>query len=185
MPKYKFKRTEITTEEEVRDMIQRAKEPWLKAIIAFLYVFGCRISEAIKIRRKDVWIEGNYLVARIGVLKRKKEKRGPYVNIPHLLHVNLNSPFVHDILLPYINSIEDRNERLFPRTRQLVWLRLKELNQLISPHVFRHDRLMKLALKGASEAQLMDWAGWSDPRPAQHYIRATGRLARQLADKVD
>ena len=107
------------------------------------------------------------------------------MNIPHLLHVSLDAPFVRDVLLPYINSVEDRDAKLFPRTRQLIWLRLKELNPLISPHVFRHDRLMKLALKGASEAQLMDWAGWSDPRPAQHYIRATGRLARQLADKVD
>jgi len=185
MPKYKFKRRELTTEAEVRDMIIRARWQWLKALIAFLYLFGCRVSEALNLYRKDVWVEGNYLVAKIGVLKRRRERRGPYENIPHLIHVSLNAPFVKEVLLPYLNKIDDPNRKLWGKSRQLVWLRLKELNPLISPHVFRHDRLMKLAMKGATEAQLMDWAGWSDPRPAGRYIRATGRLAAELADKVD
>jgi len=185
MPRYKFKRREITTVAEVRDMIERARWDWLRALIAFLYLFGCRISEALNLRRKDVWVEGSYLVAKIGVLKRRKEARGPYENVPHLIHVSLNAPFVKDVIIPYIEKIEDYERRLWPYTRQLVWMRLKELNPFVSPHVFRHDRLMKLAMKGATELQLMDWAGWSDPRPAENYIRATGRLAMELADKVD
>jgi len=185
MPIYKFKRRKLTTEEEVRSMIEKAKWPWLKALIAFLYLYGCRISEALNLKRSNIWVEGDYLIAEIGVLKRRREKRGPYENIPHLIHVSLDAPFVKDVLLPYIEEIKEKEARLFPVSRQLAWLRIKELNPNISPHVFRHDRLMKLAMKGASEAELMDWAGWSDPRPAGTYIRATGRLAMKLADKVD
>jgi len=42
-----------------------------------------------------------------------------------------------------------------------------------------------MAEMGASEEELMHWFDWSDPRPAGTYIRATGRLAMRLADKVD
>jgi len=175
----------MTSESEVRDMINRARWPWLKALIAFLYLYGCRISEALNLKRRNIWVDGRYLVAQIGVLKRRKEKKGPYENIPHLLRVHIDAPFVKDILLPYIQGIKNREAKIFPFSRQLAWLRMKELNQKISPHVFRHDRLMKLALKGATEAQLMDWAGWTDARPAGDYIRATGRLAAELADKID
>jgi integrase len=183
MPEYKFKRKDLTSLEEVRSMIARARWDWLKALIAFLYLYGCRISEALKLQRRNVWIEDEYLVAQIGVLKRRSGK-GPYENVPHLIHVSTDAPFVKDVIIPYLERIRDPDAKLFPRTRQLVWTRLKELNPLVSPHVFRHDRLMKLALAGASEAQLMDWAGWTDPRPAGNYIRSTGRLAQELAEKV-
>lgn len=185
MPKYKFKRKEISTEDEIRQMIERSRWEWLKSLMAFIYLFGCRISEALNLVRQNVWVERNYLVAQIGVLKRRRERSGPYENIPHLLHVTLKAPFIEDILLPYLKGIPNRKQKLWPKSRQLVWLRIKQLNKQISPHVFRHDRLMKLALKGATEAELMDWAGWSDPRPAGNYIRATGRLAAKLADKVE
>jgi len=185
MPKYKFQRKEISTEAEIRQMIDKANGPWLKALIAFLYLYGSRISEALNLRRSNIWIEEDNIVAQIGVLKRKQEKRGPYESMPHLIHVSVSSPFVKDILIPYLGGITDKNAKPFPYTRQLVWLRMKELNELISPHVFRHDRLMKLALRRATEAELMDWAGWTDTRPAGDYIRATGRLAEHLSDKVE
>ena len=71
------------------------------------------------------------------------------------------------------------------RTRQNAWFKIKQVAKDVSPHLFRHDRLMKLAIRGATEAQLMDWAGWTDARPAGSYIRATGRLAAELSQKVD
>jgi len=185
MPKYKFKRKEISTETEIRQMFDKCRFEWLKALIAFLYLFGCRITEALNLKRYNIWVEKDNIVAQIGVLKRRKERHGPYENLPHLIHVSVNSPFAKEILMPYLDKITDREAKIFPFSRQLVWLRLKETNPQICPHVFRHDRLMKLALRGASEAELMDWAGWSDPRPAGDYIRATGRLAEKLADKID
>lgn len=184
MPKYKFKRTKETTIKEIRQAIILTKYPWLKALITFLYLYGCRITEALNLSGQDVWQEGNYIIAKIGVLKRRDKTKGPYENLPHLIHISIDAPLAKEYLLPYLNQTK-KQTKLFPVSRQLVWLRLKELNQQISPHVFRHDRLMKLALKGASEAELMDWAGWTDSRPASNYIRATGRLAMNLANKID
>jgi integrase len=166
-------------------MIQKARWEWLKALIAFLYLYGCRITEALNLRKRNLTMENGYIIAEIGVLKRRDKQKGPYENMPHLIHISIKAPFVEKVLIPYLYTKTESDMKLFPYSRQLVWFRLKELNQLVCPHVFRHDRLMKLALKGATEAALMDWAGWSDSRPASTYIRATGRLAAQMADKVE
>jgi integrase len=124
VPEYKFKRKEISTEAEIREMIVKARWEWLKALIAFLYLFGCRITEALNLKKHNVWIEGNNVVAQIGVLKRRKEKRGPYENLPHLIHVSVNSPFVMDVLMPYLDKITEQEAKIFPRSRQLAWKRM-------------------------------------------------------------
>lgn len=185
MPKYKFTRKETTTVTEIQKAITLTKYQWLKALITFLFTYGCRITEALNLKRSDVWLEDTYIIAQIGVLKRRDKKQGPYENLPHLIHASINTPLVKENLLPYLLEQKSSDAKLFPISRQLVWLRLKEVNKKLSPHVFRHDRLMKLALKGATEAELMDWAGWTDSRPASNYIRATGRLAMNLADKIE
>ena len=186
MPKYKFQREETTGKEEVNKLIKVTTLEWLQALISLLYLFGCRITEATQLKGSDVWIENHDLCAKIGVLKRREKAKGPYGNLPHILRVQLSKE--NEVFWNLIHSYVEKNkesQRLFPYTRQLVWLRLKEINKMISPHVFRHDRLMKLALKGASESVLQDWAGWTDTRPASAYIRATGRLAAQYKDKVE
>jgi len=64
-------------------------------------------------------------------------------------------------------------------------MEIKKLNPKVSPHVFRHTRLTKLALRGATGPDLMDWAGWTDIRPAAKYLHAAGKLAEKFADKID
>jgi integrase len=162
-------------------MIGAAEHEWLKAMIAFLYLYGCRVSEALKLSYGSFSLEGNYLSVKIGVLKRHSDA-GP-ITPSHVLKVNTKSPFM-DILINYIKA-NARSEKLWLQHRGHVWRKIKELNTNCSPHFFRHTRLWRLASKGASEAVLMDWAGWTDPRPAGRYIRATGRLASQFADKID
>ncbi|MEM4204170.1 MAG: site-specific integrase [Candidatus Methanomethylicaceae archaeon] len=185
MPKYKFRRDRLTTKEEVESMIKRAKWPWLKALVAFLYLYGCRVSEALAVKGEDVWVEGGDLCAKIPVLKRRERaKNGPYVGLTHILRVSVNSPFVKDVVLPYLSRVKP-DGRLFPKSRQLVWMRLKELNERISPHVFRHDRLTKLAMKRPDPFMLKDWAGWSDIRPAEYYIEMVGYRAAEMKDKID
>lgn len=185
MPAYKFTRKEASTVNEIERTIFLTKYPWLKALIVFLFLYGCRVSEALNLERRKLRIEGRYIVAEIGVLKRRDKQKGPYGNVPHQIHVSVKSPLAEQYLIPYLSTVTNPDAKLFPVSRQLVWLRLKEANPELSPHVFRHDRLMKLALRGATEAELMDWAGWTDARPASNYIRATGRLAKNLADKVE
>jgi len=187
LPKYKFKRDKLTSLEEVREMIKKAEEPWLKAIIAFLYVFGCRISEALELRVGDVHIlkEGKNLILEVELpyLKKKDKPEGPYEKL-HILRANINeTPILTPFLKYYLNIRKNAElyERVFPYSRKTVWKKMKNLNENISPHVFRHDRLTKLAIKYADPFLLKYWAGWEDLRPAQNYVEELQYRKRLLS----
>lgn len=74
--------------------------------------------------------------------------------------------------------------RIWPRSRARAWQVIKGAKSDMSPHIFRHDRLSKLSLAGADGTALMEWAGWSDLRPAANYLHTAGRKAAEFADKV-
>ena len=193
-PKYKYNRDDLTTEPEVQGYIDRAPDAWVKGLLGFLYIYGPRISEALKIRVKDFTFTEDLLMAKIPTLKRRKlKKSGPYgVAEYRILRVEIpETPFV-EVVREYIgirrHLLRDFTVReeaiLFPFHRVTAYLKLKDLSPNISPHLFRHDRLMKLALAGASGPVLMDWAGWSDLRPATYYLQKAGLLAGTFAGKV-
>lgn len=182
-PKYGFKREDITTQEEIQTSLDKTTIPLLRAILVFLYLYGARITEVLNLKRKRIRWDPKYIYAEVGVLKRRDSAVGPYKMVPHILRVHRKAPFI-GILLEYLEGIQDGERLVFPVSRQWVHTKFKILNPFLSPHVLRHDRLFKLALAGASEYELMDWAGWSDTRPAGSYIRATGRLASKLSDLV-
>lgn len=159
-------------------------KPWVKSLIVFLYLVGPRITEAVKIKRKDIWVEDGRMVVRIYALKKRAKLQTAYATNAHLLHISLNAPFLQEVLLPYIERITDPEARVWRYSRQWAWVQLKKANPKISPHIFRHDRLTKLALLGADPFTIQDWAGWSDVRPASYYVHATGNLAAKFADKI-
>lgn len=141
-------------------------------------------------RRKDLWMKEGRLVARIPILKRRKQVAA----IPqstHLLRVSLDkTPFV-DVLISFIDTMGDQDVFIWPiggtweSARRKAYGEIKKLNPKCSPHIFRHTRLTKLALKGATALDLADWAGWSDTRPAQKYLHVAGKLAEKFADLID
>lgn len=181
MPNYKFKREDLTSKKEIEEILAKSDEPWFRALIAILYLYGCRVSEALKLKRKDIWFDGEFLVLSIPLLKKRKKTK--VYEDRHVLKIYKNAPFIGEVL-KYLDG-KDPEALLFPFTRQWVWAKIKERKKDVSPHIFRHDRLTKLAMMGASEYVLVDWAGWADSRPAQSYVRKTGRMAAQFADKIE
>lgn len=179
MPNYKFRRRAMTTAEEVERAIKGMPE-WAKSLTAFLYLFGCRVSEALQLKKEDFEITGEYIQVTIP-LSKKRKVNGPYAPV-HVLSVSRKAPFA-DLVVQRVLEAEP-GRRLWPKTRVRAWQVLKKSQQDISPHVFRHDRLSKLALAGADGPALMEWAGWADLRPAANYLHMAGRKAAQFADKV-
>lgn len=182
MPKYKFKREKLTTAEEVRAMIEKADSPWLKAAVAFLYLFGCRCTEMLKLRKEDIWVADGVLHARIPVLKRR-QVNGPYGQPTHILRVKASAPFA-EYIIKYVDSLPP-GSRVFPHSRWWTWKKIKDLNPNISPHVFRHDRLTKIAMKRPDPYLLKEWAGWSDIRPSTYYVESVGYRTVQVQDLID
>jgi len=188
MPRYKFKRDSYLSREEVVDMIDRAEQPWLKAIIALLYLYGLRISEALKLKPQDLSIEDKKLLV-VRVQLSKKRKKATPIEPTHVLRVTMRKDLA-EILRPLLHFWLKReslhpDEPLWKWSRKTVWAKIKELNPLCSPHFFRHSRLYRLAELGASAAVLQDFAGWSDFRPASSYIQGSGQLARRFSDQID
>lgn len=189
MPRYSFKRKDVLSKGEVDSMIKRAERRWLKALIAMLYIYGCRITEALHMQRRAFWVDDGKLIANIPLLKHRGGV-GPIEDACHILTVTLDTPFV-DVLQAYLDTIKDPDAFVWPiggtwgAARVKAWQEIKALNPKCSPHIFRHTRLTKLALKGANALVLMDWAGWTDPRPAQAYLHLGGKLAGEYADQVE
>jgi integrase len=57
-------------------MIQKARRFWLKALIAFLYLYGCRITEALNMQKRHIWTDGTYLIAHDRRTETEKGKEG-------------------------------------------------------------------------------------------------------------
>ena len=44
-----------------------------KCLIALLWLFGKRISEVLRLKRKDLWFDEHFLYVRFSILKKKGE----------------------------------------------------------------------------------------------------------------
>ena len=181
MGAYKFKRSGVTTVEEVNQMLPKLPEK-VGVIMVLLYLLGFRISEALKLKREDFELENGNLKVTIQLSKKRDHSSSPYA-LGHILRVKLDSPFVKDIILPFLDK-QNSGELLFPYKRQSIEYFFHKASPKISPHIFRKDRLTKLTREGASEFELQDFAGWADARPANHYVTMDGRLAAKFADKI-
>lgn len=178
MPKYSFSRQDILTMQEVESMIKEAS-PELQALIAFLYLWGARIGEALSLTAEDFTKSPRRLKARI--LTEKVRVEGPIREQHRSVAVDLSSPFT-PYLLEYVSS---HHGKLWGFSRVTAWRKLKRLNPQCSPHIFRHTRATKLASRTNNPYALMAFFGWSDLRPAMRYIHASGTLALSLSSKID
>ena len=190
MPRYNFTREDVLSQEEVQEMLDKARVNWVKALIAMLYIYGCRVNEALHMRRRDFSIVDGQLHANIPVSKKGKQQQGAFDKSRHILRVSLEAPFMK-YLTDYLATIVEPDEYVWQiggtwkSASTTAWREIKALNPKCTPHIFRHTRLTKLALKGASALALQDWAGWKDTRPAQNYLHLSGKLAKEFADQVD
>lgn len=149
---------------EIDIMIGRAGNLRDKALLAFLYLTGARISEVVRsVRKGDFRYEEPFLLVK---LKTLKNPRQPF----RILGLSVNDPYTR-IVMQYLREVKE-NDHLWPYSRQYVWKLLKKLGgRDVHPHVFRHTRLTHCVLIGdMNEFDLARFAGWSSPTPAMTYV---------------
>ncbi|RKX46022.1 MAG: hypothetical protein DRP27_02550 [Thermotogae bacterium] len=176
MPKVKTWREDIIRPEEVKGLIAKTSNPMLKCLIAILYAFGCRISEALELRRKDVRIERDYLAIRFP-LKKRRPKSGFKPVIERRLDRN---HYLVKYIIDWVSQIEDSDSYIFPSrhkgkhlSRVRAWQLLKEIDEKIWPHAFRHSLATLMAEHGASALEMKAWFGWGSLNTALFYIEMT------------
>lgn len=103
-------------------------------------------------------------------LRNNKNKKRYRKDIP----VPLNKPEnveLFNLMSEHLLGIPDEDE-VFPITYRRAYAILTKINNRWNPHWIRHIRLTHLVtIYGYREYQLTLYAGWSDPRPAKHYLQ--------------
>jgi integrase len=182
MPKYGFQRKEPLSPDEVKGMIHATDSIPMKALIAFLYLYGVRIGEALKLTKLDFNVYARSIKVTIQVEKRKQT--GPIL-WKHPLTVKIrpeNDLFIQAILA-HLGMVSEG--KIWRMNRTTAWRKIHRLNPQCSPHIFRHTRNRRLVDRGADAIALMDWNGWSDTRPAANYLGLSGNTAKRFSGKID
>jgi integrase len=181
------------TDEDVDKIISYQTDIQTKALTSILYMYGCRISEALLLKRSSFHIDNEFLWVTMPTLKKKpKAKTKPVIDELRKLNVSLESKYC-DYIIDYIAD-KKYDDILFDFSRQIAYYRIcmpfghKTLEQKkesfdklnIWLHYFRDSCLAQLALNGASALEIKYWAGWSSLSPVDSYIRLSGEMTKHL-----
>ena len=176
MPEYKTARPhDPVTHEDMEVFMGSDAEPWVKALVVCLWVFGIRIGEARSRLRKDFSIQQGYLWLNAPPLKRTDEPR-------RVLPIRIDTPFL-EYLLSYIRDLEP-NKKIWGYSSVWCWVQLKRLDPTLCAHRFRHNRATMIALTRAHPYELQSWLGHSDIRMASLYIHSSGVFAEDLGKRL-
>ena len=216
MPFIKFKslrREEILSEAEVEEMIRKAdflfpeKANMIKCLIALLWLFGKRISEVLRLKRKDLWFDEHFLYVRFTVLKKKGEYKA-------VKKITLKNKFTKHVL-EYVRLIEEPEAWLFPgfstnktvkvkmrlkdgtvkvyeyyraekgvMSRQQAFRILKKLNPTVWFHLFRSSVATRFAYEGATPYELQSWFDWEKLETANKYVRRGSAFIERLSQRT-
>jgi len=164
-----LKKKDIPSREEVLIMAQSLQDARLQALFIILYLTAARIREVVKVLKAGDIIKTEYGERKLILItipnKKNRERTQKHIPIP----IDKERDLL-ELMLPYVNSFENNEDVLFPfsgtRAYQLIEKHLK-----INPHWIRHIRLTHLiTLHDLNEVLLNRFAGWTDSRPAKHYM---------------
>jgi len=134
-----------------------------------LFFTGCRISEILAIRKKDV-----NLLKKVILIRQLKKRKGE-----ELIREILLPPPVEEYLREYvIREIKGEELPLFDFTRQRAWQLVKELslaclNKPLHPHVFRHAFAIQLLKTTSNMEYVRRLLGHKDYDTIKHYLDFT------------
>ncbi len=159
-PKETLHPNDILTTDDINKMIDATESPYYKAVIAFLFESGCRISEARALKFKDF----------------KDTDQGMVVNIP----TSKTAAGLRKIIIPF-SSQYIRNLKLYSgltdgdyvfkiktwQTDNMLKIIAKKagITKPMSAHKLRHAQATDLVRRGYNESIIRKKLGWSPTSP--------------------
>ena len=161
---------ETISYEELQHKITIIPNKKTKALCCLLYASGCRVSEALQIKRQDLYFrtikDKEYLVIRAPILKKGKSVSLPF----RQALVSMEEEWLVVPILEHADPLTE-DALLFPIDRSTAYryvMRFVGFN----PHGFRKLRATHLAVKYKfTDQQLVRFFGWSNSMPASIYTK--------------
>jgi integrase len=162
---------------ELEALMEEARHPRSRALIAVLHESACRKGEILGLRVRDVVDAGTHLELR--VLGKTGERVVPLVTSRPDLEAWLEAhPDPRPSAPLFATGVRGAPRRLHVNTPNKL---LKDLCRKaglrhVTPHMMRHTRLTELARAGVGEYVLKSFAGWTpDSKMAARYVHLSGR----------
>ena len=176
-----LEKEKVPTVKEIIDKAEDIVDNRTRCLFILTYLTAGRMQELVRythkkenrssIKSSDIEIEDieNRKILLIN-LRNEKNRDKHRKDIPIPLDIDENKK-LFNMIVPYLNSIQ-KDAELFPFTYKRAYAILNKINPDWNPHYLRHIRLTHLVtVYGYREYQLTMYAGWSDPRPAKHYLQ--------------
>jgi len=135
-----------------------------------LFFTGCRVSELLAIRKKDV-----NLLKKVILIRQLKKRKGE-----ELIREVLLPPPVEEYLREYVlREVKSEELFLFEFTRQRAWQLVRELTEKVlnrplhPPHVFRHAFAIRLLKTTSNMEYVRRLLGHKDYETLKHYLDFT------------
>lgn len=142
--------------DDINKLLEVADNPYDKALIAFLYDSGCRISEAQRIKWKDLQDTTDGIIVSIPTKKTNAGYRRVILPFASQYLKNLK-----------IYAYGKENDLIFPlayRTHSDRIRYIRERSKIQKPftsHLLRHAAATELVLQGVQEGLIKKKLGWS------------------------
>jgi len=170
-------------------------------LISGLFLTGCRVSELIRLRRRNFNLDFHpeiIAVEHVPVIKRysrkKKQRYEAYRSFP----IKIDEPLVSY----FLEGLRHVKDKLYPVSRTTVFLRVRKVGRILNseipfsnihssqlyPHWFRSQRARQLRHDYKfTDEELRDWFGWkySENRmPAVYGRSSIIELAEKMGVKI-
>lgn len=198
--------SDMLTQEEVLTLIKNASRPRDKAFVSFLYESGCRISEVLNMKIKDIQFDN--IGATVNVHGKTGYRRiRLVVSVPHLANwIENYHPNNDRESWVWVNvGNKHREQRMnYEATRWILEsiavksgfgkfilsgteagnITRRYVGKHVNAHNFRHTRATHLA-NHLTEAQMKEFFGWiQSSNMASVYVHLSGRDIDKAIQKV-
>ena len=161
---------------QIKEAILRLGSLKEQALVAFLYLSGCRISEVVRftkhkelagepILKEQIEVRPEVVIIyNVRILKLKDPRLRKSIPIPR----NNIEAFFIDIFLKYVETLPSLKSPLWDHTRKWAYETLAKVE--LFPHLLRHSRVTSLVRDyNFTTARLMQFIGWKDSNSSSHY----------------
>jgi len=164
---------EVPRYEEIKDYLEQAIDPNIKQIAKALYYTGARIGELVQIEARHVWDDNDFIKVKLLTEKNKNDTER-IIPIPKKVEPEGAA------LYWKLKQGKEDNAKLFPcspgiKLSSFMRVIRRDFNEEYNgkaPHFFRHCRATHMVTRfGYDSHQLVKYFGWTDERPAKHYVK--------------